>query len=159
MFCEVCPQGPGGPGVDEPEFPAGLPTKPPCGPDGGPHGTMLGPPPPPPPPGVCGGGPGEGPGKEEPGKPPPPGVPGPPGMVGVPGPGGVPKLEGGGPPSGPLSTGPCWKWPFHVGTGSSRMADGFSLSCTEIQEENSLSSAKAVCQGVKGNLEKRTKHF
>ena len=34
------PLGPQGPGVEDPEFPAGLPTKfPPCGPDAGPHGT------------------------------------------------------------------------------------------------------------------------
>ena len=46
---------PHGPGVDEPEFPAGLPTNP-CGPDVGPQGTSWGGPPP----GVCGG-PGEGP--------------------------------------------------------------------------------------------------
>lgn len=42
------PFGPQGPGVDDPEFPAGLPTNaPPCGPDAGPHGTNCGGPPPP----------------------------------------------------------------------------------------------------------------
>lgn len=82
--------GPWGPGVDEPELPAGLPTNPcPCGPEAGPHGTSCDGPPPPP--GVCGG-PGEGPGNEEDEDPWNPGVPGP-GMmppVGVDGPGGVP---------------------------------------------------------------------
>ena len=42
------PIGPQGPGVDDPEFPAGLPTNaPPCGPDAGPQGTNCGGPPPP----------------------------------------------------------------------------------------------------------------
>jgi hypothetical protein len=83
-----------GPGVDEPEFPAGLPTR--CDPDEGPQGTSCG--------GPLPGGPGDGPGNDDPGN--PPGVPGPPGRVGVPGPGGVVKLfcPGPGPrgPSGPL---------------------------------------------------------
>ena len=94
------PTGPQGPGVDDPEFPAGLPTNvPPMGPDPGPQGTNCGGPPPP---GVCGG-PGDGPGNVGPGN---PGVPGP-GMppfapVGVDGPGGVPYNPTPGPP-GPLS--------------------------------------------------------
>ena len=97
---------PQGPGVEEPELPAGLPTKPPWEPEGGPQGTRLE--------GVCGGGPGLGPGNEFPGN---PGVPGP-GREGVPGPGGVVNCELGPPASGPLSTGPA-KCPFQLGTGSS----------------------------------------
>lgn len=99
--------GPHGPGVEDPELPAGLPTNP-CGPDAGPQGTSWGGPPP----GVWGG-PGDGPVKEPAAN---PGVPGP-GIipVGVAGPGGVLKVGVVSGPPGP----PGPKCPFQPGTGSS----------------------------------------
>ena len=126
--------GPHGPGVDDPELPAGLPKYPgppfppgpdppdaPWGPEGGPQGTSWGGPPP----GVCGG-PGEGPWKE----PEKPGVPGAGiptgGPVGVEGPWGVLKdgaglSTGPGPPPGPEGPGGPPKCPFQPGTGSSNV--------------------------------------